>query len=337
MHPAAADACLHLSAIPDAPTAAEAIVARVPVSLSALATPERRGGLQQGPWACTESTRQGSAVLGDMSLMTTQGRLQARGLLSKGMATRRQAGQPGQLLHYTAWQAAASVSVQGLPAIPHPAALQLRLTGRRLVQVAAGLTAQQSQHSDRALPHTLRTAAAVLQAFQEHARAGCSAVSSSCTSDIAGDRLVAQGMSEAVLHALLRVAASERPSLTFSSMQASALSSQDGMRQPAGAYGTVECGGALILPQLQPAPMHRAAADGPAQYSGIMISGGLGGIGSLVGQLMAQAGARHVLLMGRSGRGGLAPASCGAACLTMQRCDVGSADEVWSIPPWLQI
>ena len=330
MHPTAADACLHLSAIPDSPTA-EATVGRVPISLSALAAPERRDGLQQDPWASTASTPQGSAVHGDMTLATSQGQLRVRGLLSKGMAVaaQRQAALQGQLLHYTSWQAAAPASYSSLTASPQPAALQLRLTRRRLIQVAAGLSVQQPLlQVDHALQRTLRTAAGALQALQQHANGGCRTVSSSSTTDVAGDRRAAQGSSEAVLHALLRVAASESPSLAFASVQASAQTIQGSVQQQADAYGVVNCGGALIMPQLQPAPMQRPAAGGTAGCGSIMISGGLGGLGSLVGQFMAQAGAQHVLLMGRSGRGDVEAGSFGEACVTMQRCDVGSANEV---------
>jgi hypothetical protein len=88
MHPAVADSCLHLSAIPDAPTA-QPTIGRVPVSLSALAALERRDALLHLPWASTESTPQGGAVLGNTALTTAEeaGGMRVCGLLSKGMSS----------------------------------------------------------------------------------------------------------------------------------------------------------------------------------------------------------------------------------------------------------
>ena len=93
MHPAVADCCLHLSAIPDSPTA-EPTLGRVPMSLSALAAPARRGALLRSPWASTESVPQGSAVLGNMVLAPNAeaSRLRVSGLLSKGMTSVHQPG-----------------------------------------------------------------------------------------------------------------------------------------------------------------------------------------------------------------------------------------------------
>ena len=90
MHPAVADCSLHLSAIPDASTA------RVPVSLSALAAPERRNGTLQHLWASTHSASQGGAIIGDMAVSAAGAPscLSFTGLVSKSMPTPKQARPP---------------------------------------------------------------------------------------------------------------------------------------------------------------------------------------------------------------------------------------------------
>ena len=222
----------------------------------------------------------------------------------------------GQLLYSTVQLAAVPTSY----AAQWPsAALQLRLTRRHLIQhVAAGVWRQTPGLEQQ----PLRMAGAALQALQQHNGAGCQVIASAgMPHEITGG---AQSFSEAALHALLRVAAAESSSQDFSSLQVTDLRQPDGMQQSADSYGASALSGALHQPQLQPATL----LAGTAVPAAAMISGGLGGLGSLAGQFMAQAGACQLQLLGRSGRGDFSPSSFGEACVTTQRCDVASAEEV---------
>ena len=98
MHPAVADAALHISAVPDDVTA-DVTTARIPVSLAFLAAPERRNAIVRAPWAFSAASRVPSGsgpVTGDMSVVEAgRGRnggsqnnwLRFRGLVSKGVAS----------------------------------------------------------------------------------------------------------------------------------------------------------------------------------------------------------------------------------------------------------
>jgi hypothetical protein len=101
MHPAVADCSLHISAVPEQATN-DIIPARIPVSLAALAAPERRNAVVRMPWAFSAASKadsggpsNGEPVTGDMAVVETgegqkaksQNWMRFRGLVSRGVAS----------------------------------------------------------------------------------------------------------------------------------------------------------------------------------------------------------------------------------------------------------
>jgi len=98
MHPAVADASLHISAIPAAATLSPT-PGRIPISLATLAAPERRNAVLRAPWAATASRGDftaGGSVTGDATAAEslppgdwqgTQNQLRFRGLVSRAVAS----------------------------------------------------------------------------------------------------------------------------------------------------------------------------------------------------------------------------------------------------------
>lgn len=120
---------------------------------------------------------------------------------------------------------------------------------------------------------------------------------------------------------------------------------------PAGdAFGSLAAAGATLQPLLLPDGHSDKTADGKGnsllQHTAgrVVISGGLGGVGSLVGAWLsvnatvysagdpaAATGAPDIVLLGRSGRCGVSPLVAtlqqSAVPVTMARCDVSCAAE----------
>lgn len=98
MHPAVADASLHVSAIPAAATLS-ATPGRIPISLATLAAPERRNAVLRAPWAASASQGDfsaGGSVTGDATAAEsvppggwkeTRNQLRFRGLVSRAVAS----------------------------------------------------------------------------------------------------------------------------------------------------------------------------------------------------------------------------------------------------------
>ena len=244
------------------------------------------------------------------------------------------------MLHRVQWQATVPFSDIGRP---QHATLQLHLSRHGLRRAKMGLPAQQlararpGQHMIAHQP--LRTAAAVLQTMQESSAAGSMTVLTayiSSFSESCGRHSETEGLTSTVGHAILRVAAAERPECHFQALlnsaergpwsNAAAFESQQ--QSGTDAFGGHNEAGILHLPVLQTEAQGGRTAGLP-RCSSVMITGGLGGLGRLVGLYMGQGSAERILLLGRSGRGDLDMHSLGNACVTLHRCDVASAEEVW--------
>ena len=247
------------------------------------------------------------------------------------------------MLHRIQWQAATPFLDMGSP---QQATLQLHLSRHGLRRASLSLPLQRlaqtglGQHT--AAHQAVRTAAAVLQTVQESSAAGSVMVLTAClgsSSESYGHHSEAEGLASAVGHALLRVAAAERPECQFQALSNSAKRGprfsaaifQSQQQSGTDAFGRHNEAGNLHLPVLQTEAQGGRTAGVP-RCSSVMITGGLGGLGRLVGLYMGQGSAQRILLLGRSGRGDLDMHSLGNACVTLHRCDVASAEEV-RVPP----
>ena len=226
---------------------------------------------------------------------------------------------------------------------------------------------QSHQYSKRALTSNLKlafaVAAAVLQTLQQFVthsapHHGCFAVRSvlDMPEGPGGAHL---GLWTASVGALAKVVAAEHPDLLITSMQISALM-HSGLRthlaclgasapvsfSPPDAYG-LTIGGAVIrdcclLPCAAPdRGLHAQSAK--LEHSGLMIAvsrtrrviitGGMGGLGRLVGSWMAWVGVCHMQLLGRSAH--IIAAQLSATCtnlfLQSERCDVALADDAAAV------
>ena len=246
------------------------------------------------------------------------------------------------MLHRVQWQAAAPVLDSGGP---QHAALQMRLDRRSFTRAVPGIAPQRLAHArsgQRIAAHQqpLRTAAAALQVLQESAAAGAVVVLTTCLGSVNaafGRHGDAEELRCTVGHALLRVAAAEKPDCQFracthSTLRATVSSATCALieSQPQGstdAFSGQYTAGIVALPVLQPEAQGGQSASLPC-CSSVMITGGLGGLGKLVGQCMAQVPAQHIFLLGRSGRGDLDMHNLGNACVTLLCCDIASAEEV---------
>lgn len=147
---------------------------------------------------------------------------------------------------------------------------------------------------------------------------------------------------EAGAGGLLRVAAQEFPATAWQhchiSSPAAAESSQSG--PPADAFGISSAHGAWLASRLQrsattaaPAPLHSIASSSGGRS--VIVTGGLGDIGSLAGAWVAIASqaAPHVYLIGRTGRSQKLPQQLlhSEGAVHIVRCDVGEATEVDSL------
>ena len=244
------------------------------------------------------------------------------------------------MLHRVQWQAAAPFpGVGGL----QPATLQLHVSRQGLRRASSGLPPQQLAPTCLVQPtaahQPLRIAAAVLQTMQESFASGSVTVLTACLggfSDSYGRHSEGEGLTSTVGHALLRVAAAERPDCHFQALLSSAkrgpwsnAAASDSQQQTGkDAFGGHNEAGILHLPVLQ-TEAQGGRMTGLPHCSSVMITGGLGGLGRLVGLYMRQEPATRILLLGRSGRGDLDMYSLRDACVTLHRCDVASAEEVW--------
>ncbi|BDA51455.1 probable oleandomycin polyketide synthase, modules 5 and 6 [Coccomyxa sp. Obi] len=323
MHPAVADASLHISAIPHHPSA-DATPGRIPISLGALAAPGRRNALLRAPWAGSASYGNaarlgGESVTGDMTVVQ-------------------------QLLYTVQWLAQHPMPRQAIPSVTESQQNQLRIRTRR-TPMRQRIITRSTPGQSTALAATLSStptadgggngegnplwaAAAVLELLQGAQGVHLQSAGSGATS-------------AAAMHALLRVAAAELPSVQVENNQQSQYTSSHSSRvdlmggSPGSAlprsssFGQQEASGVVCAPRLQP----KAAGDlGQGQEAhtrpqSALITGGLGGLGLLTAHFMALSGLEHLMLLGRSGRGEIGLAAFGSASVTLSRCDVSSREE----------
>ena len=149
-------------------------------------------------------------------------------------------------------------------------------------------------------------------------------------------------ISSAAVTGLIRVAAQELPALQLQHVDIApnaAYCSMPSADISTDAFGSMYTGGAVLAPLLSPAEQPGNVV--PRMSQGVIITGGLGGIGSLAGAWAAeQPSVRHVWLLGRSGRsgGGSPPAAVmPATCLvTAAMCNTACAADVSAVAATLR-
>jgi hypothetical protein len=151
------------------------------------------------------------------------------------------------------------------------------------------------------------------------------------TRDVHGDRHTGPGgfrvsVASAAAAGLARVVAQEMPTASVTHLDSASASPQtsDGLS------GVVD-GGLQLTPLLTAMPATRGVAPPRLGIGdGVMVSGGLGDIGSvLTAWVGSDAPGCHLWLLGRSGRGQLAPGLMDAdCCITAVACDAASSADM---------
>ena len=323
-HPAVADASTHFGAAFDLQQGG---ASRVPVSLGCYlplaqrASPSIRciGSTQLCTAASpgrllTDGSRVSSfSVHGALTL----GRLQSRAIGSKQPAAQNGVAALAAVLaercctYATVWQASVSLPAASQP--PPRALLQLH-AGRQTASVQPAATSSLLHAAMQCYAATLR----MLHTLPSGQTQVLTATATSAAAQYGPPRAAAArcsrgslaGAGAGVVAGLLRVAALEEPDwqlqARFMDSAAASGSAPDG-GWPADAYGAAATGSAGFVPRMQLAAAQPAAdgASQPLASSGChVISGGMGGLGALVGShivLESQGGSR-LLLLGRSGR-----------------------------------
>ena len=135
--------------------------------------------------------------------------------------------------------------------------------------------------------------------------------------------------------AMLRVAAQEQPATQWQSYTLDSQTNTKPCKVPeSDSFGIISTGGAWLTPILavsttaQQSVLFPFNATPPTMSGTVLVSGGLGDIGSLVGMwLVATCPAAKVLLLSRTGHSKTLP-SMGPASFTAVRCDVSSNEEL---------
>ena len=343
-HPAALDASLHLGACL-AGTDSGTVTVRVP---SALAAFWADGNKLVQPWATAGdvSLQPGDSALSSYWLASPGSAASMRELLAKPMARAPSAApetavqERASMLYTLHWKAAEAAQAGPL-SVGRPRSMRRALKWRTFGQSADSLSLGNSSPGQATVTSLARIQ--LVLAGRQGRSAGLQLHTSGVVSSRPGkpgrldDAVTAAGAS-----GLLKTASQENPALKWQAYATSAFASTPSTFAQAAAgsdaFGIKTSDGVAYLPQLLPnKPISAALSAAPTSGhpGSILISGGLGDIGSMLAAWAGHNLAVHVHLLGRTGHVQRALRAAVAAMphVTVTRCDVASAEETHALAP----
>lgn len=324
-HPASLDACLHIGASAglDSSSSPSAGI-RVPVGLAALSvqhrasTPSARASM--GGAELLPST----AALSDYSMATSSGatifglsRLEARPmrLSTAVVAPKSIRQQSADILFTVEWRADTPLACSPISgSLPQPsAALEWRVpadaSGRpKTLRLRSGLSGHKGLGSrlGPGLAMLAMSAQSLALVQQNIARGLETRTRGGVASSFCGARVSSRGASAASALALAKVAAQEAPRVSWPVLDVSELApaSLEFDSPQTDAFGAKLSESAFFRPQMM-GKLPEAPDVGPSKGSlsgSVLVTGGLGAIGSLMASWAASNPSVHIWLAGRSGR-----------------------------------
>ncbi len=364
-HPAVLDACFHVAPAATRPEDAARAPMRVPTALEAFCVPTHLPAADAWADVGQVAALQDGSVVASFGVSAGENRraTMLAGLTVKparvGPApTQRQAGNPSDLseshMAYAVMWKVAVVAEGGFakdpPGLRRPLAKWVFADSRRRTGNALALRTRRSGGGGPALTSrvSVQSLAAVKQVL---ASKGFSAdqsmtlwtVGAHSVNWAAPGRPDADAPAAVAVSSLAAVGLHEFPSNKWQAFDVhpAATRARNFSGVATDEYGVSISAGAALRPQIEGYDAGDAGApvtgELPQVGGSILVTGGLGGIGSLAGIWVAQHAGLHVVLLGRQGNN--APSVLTdewVGCITAARCDVAASTEVSALTAWLR-